>query len=94
VNGGRIARSAFERIELERGRSTTLGRVYSVTSGTSSFWIVIAVVLIAAVFAVGVIALSLNRKGNQPAAPDWYPDPYGQASMRYWDGKSGTGYIA
>lgn len=27
-------------------------------------------------------------------APGWYPDPYGQAQLRYWDGSLWTGHVS
>jgi len=29
-----------------------------------------------------------------PAAPGWYPDPWGQAATRWWDGSTWTGHTA
>ncbi len=29
-----------------------------------------------------------------PTPADWYPDPWGQARLRYWDGQSWTGHVA
>jgi hypothetical protein len=33
---------------------------------------------------------------SQPPAPlaDWYPDPWGQAPLRWWDGTSWTGQVS
>jgi hypothetical protein len=35
-----------------------------------------------------------NGNGAAPWSPDWYPDPRGEARLRYWDGSAWTSHIA
>lgn len=35
-----------------------------------------------------------TEQTSPAATPDWYPDPWSQARLRYWDGDSWTGHTA
>lgn len=75
--------------------------------GQPAFWWTLAVVIFGALGYIFYVykrrdtvdpahaGLAMSPAAVQPAAPaDWYPDPRGEARLRYWDGANWTDHTA
>ena len=63
------------------------------TSSSVTFLPLILAVLVLAGLAAIVVAVLMSNRASALAA-GWYPDPYGQAALRFWDGRGWTGHTA
>ena len=56
---------------------------------------IFALILLVGVVGFVVVFIVIRARRQPPSnPPGWYPDPYGQAAQRYWDGGRWTGHTA
>ena len=83
---------AGDRAARPTGRRLGANGVTTTSSSVTFLPLILAVLVLAGLAAIVVAGLMSNRASALAAG--WYPDPYGQSALRFWDGRGWTGHTA